>query len=76
MVLTRCHGCASARAGLWLTFDTITHDETLLAAVTLGLWPNLAGEWLKPEPVPAQDARTLPELETIGQSLRSIEREL
>ena len=34
------------------------------------------GERLKPEPVHAQDAGTLRELETIGQSLRSIEREL
>ena len=51
-------------------------DETLLAAIAVGLWANIAGDWLKPEPIHAQDTRTLRELETVGQSLRSIEREL
>ena len=50
--------------------------KALLAAIALGLWANIAGDWLKPQPVHAQDTRTLRELETIGQSLRSIEREL
>ena len=50
--------------------------KVLLAAIAVGLWANIAGDWLKPEPVHAQDTRTLRELETIGQSLRSIERVL
>ena len=50
--------------------------KALLAAIALGLWANIAGDWLKPPPVHAQDTRTLRELETIEQSLRSIEREL
>lgn len=50
--------------------------KALLAAIALGLWANIAGDWLKPEPVHAQDTRTLRELETIGQLLGSIEREL
>jgi len=37
---------------------------------------DIAGDWLKPEPVHGQDTRTLRELETIGQSPRSIERQL
>ena len=40
------------------------------------LWANIAGDWLKSELVHAQDRTTLRELETIGQSLRSLEREL
>ena len=69
--------------------DAMTDRTTkaLLAAIAVGLWANIAGDWLKPEPVHAQDTRTLRELETIGErtlreletigeSLRSIEREL
>ncbi|MCY4508622.1 MAG: hypothetical protein OXG35_16945 [Acidobacteria bacterium] len=50
--------------------------KTLLAAIAVGLWANIAADWLKPEPVHAQDTRTVRQLETIGRSLQSIEREL
>ena len=50
--------------------------KVLLAAIAVGLWANVWADWLKPEPVYAQDTRTLRELENIARSLRSIDREL
>lgn len=46
----------------------------LLAAIALGLWANVAGEWLKPVPVSASEQDVAITLSTIEQRVSQIAR--
>lgn len=52
-----------------MTTDRTT--KALLLAIALGLWMNVAGDWLRPVVVQAQDHIYLPE---IASDLRKIAR--
>lgn len=49
--------------------------KAILAAIALGLWMNVAAQWLKPQTVYAQDdSRIVRELQTISSDVDSLER--